>query len=157
MRTWEGIRWPDNTQWEFEAPDEWTVFIDKSIKNWPHKIIAPSGAVLTIWVGKHGSVQRAAWQPPLPDWLHSDVERKAYALGEIDAKHYGRSELRRREFGGLLGFDFELKQPDGGWDGYFLSEPWMVHAKFEPSAHPAEVEHAAAREILSSMRFKEVA
>jgi hypothetical protein len=159
MRTWQGDRWYDNTSWEFDTPDDWSVIVDKSIKNWPHKATAPSGTVLTIWVGKttgSASISRALWEPPLPAWLKSDAERDTYAAAEREVKHFGQGEPRGRRLGNLSGFEFDLSSPPRAWGGYFAASPWWVRARLEPSNCSIEEEHVAAREILGSMRFKEL-
>jgi len=52
MRTWTADPWHDGTRWEIDTPDDWIVAVDKSIKNYPHKITTPAGATLTMWVAK---------------------------------------------------------------------------------------------------------
>jgi len=155
MRTWRGDPWYDNTQWEVDAPDDSSVIKDQSVKNFPHRLSSPSGTTLTIWVGKHVSVQRAPWERPLPDALGSEAARKAYALAETQARLARGGELRERRFGLLSGFAFDLNDAAEGWEGYFVSEPWMVRARFERGRELVESDCVAAQAVLGSWRVRE--
>jgi hypothetical protein len=150
MRTWICEKWHDGSWWELQAPDTWTFERDTSVRGWPYKLRSTDGAILTIWEAKDVFWHRAAWQPPLPAEITSDAERKAYGFAEP----MGSAGLVRREVGSLVGFTHALSMPHRGWEGFFISEPWMIHARFE-SQPPGE--DTVALQILASVQFQKAA
>jgi hypothetical protein len=147
-------RWYDGTWWEAEAPDNWCFHRDMGIKNFPYVFRSPRGSQLTVWESKNVQVNRPAWAPSLPAGLKMAAERVAFQLAESSSWNVGAGDLLRRELGLLTGFTHGVGAPPAaGWDGFFVAEPWMIHARLESTIDAFIEDERSALAIIESIHF----
>lgn len=145
--------WYDNTWWEVKVPEDWSFARTKTIKNWPYILRSPNYSELTIWTSKHVIVYGPAPNPTYPIALNNEDEIKAYKLAELPPEYGVATQLNKRRLGNLVGFTRNSMESSIGWVGFFISEPWMIQANFEPISEPFEEDESVAYAILASLQF----
>lgn len=145
--------WYDNSWWEVEVPNDWSFARTKTIKNWPYVLRSPNYSELTITASKHVIVHGPVPTPLYPITLNNEAEIKAYKLAELPPQYGVATQLKKWRLGNLVGFTRNSRESSIGWVGFFISEPWMIQAHFEPISEPYEGDESIAFSILASLQF----